>query len=63
VFSVGSEAEAKRLLTLTCATNYKGEFIARELAHEQSVVNLEAFSDRLEKAHKEIVRIKGCDCE
>ena len=63
MFSVGSETEAKRLLTLACSTNYKGEFVARELAHKQSITNLKAFGDRLEKFHKEIIKNKWCECD
>jgi hypothetical protein len=49
VFSVDTEEEAQRLLTLTCPVNMAGEFVAPELAREQTLENLEAFSDRLQR--------------
>jgi hypothetical protein len=51
VFSVDTEEEAVRLLTVTCPKNYAGEFVARELAQEQTLENLNAFGDRLEAAY------------
>lgn len=47
IFSVNTKGEARRLLIITCPTNYKGEFIARELAQEQTLENLYHFGDRL----------------
>lgn len=47
VFSCDTEEEAKQLIVLACETNVAGEYIARELAHGQTLDNLEAFSDRL----------------
>lgn len=52
VYSVDTEEEAKSLLVLACETNTDGEFIARELAHDQTLENLAAFSDRLAAVHK-----------
>ena len=63
VFSVGSEAEAKSLLSIACATNINGEFIAKELAQEQTLDNLYSFGDRLEKDHERIVERGRCECE
>ena len=63
MFSVGSEKEAKCLLTLCCQTNIHGEFIARELAEEQTLENLEAFSDRLVEGHELLVKNGSCDCK
>jgi len=51
VFSCDTIAEAESLITLTCSTNLNGEYIAPELAREQTLENLSAFSDRLQKAH------------
>jgi hypothetical protein len=51
VYSVDSEEEAERLLTLTCGTNVRGEHFARELAENQTIENLFAFGERLAKAH------------
>ena len=47
VFGVDTEEEAKRLLVMACETNINGEHIAKELAHEQTIENLEVFSNRL----------------
>ena len=55
VMSVDTEAEAKSLLTLACPLNLQGEYIARELAREQTMDNLFAFGDRLIKLYEEYV--------
>lgn len=47
VFSVETEDEARRLLTMACPRTKEGEFIARELVEEQTLENLYAFGDRL----------------
>jgi hypothetical protein len=47
VFSVETEEQAERLLTIACPTNLRGEYIAEELAEHQTLDNLAAFSDRL----------------
>jgi hypothetical protein len=63
VYSVGSAAEARWLLTLACGTNASGEFIAAELAREQTLPNLVAFSDRLASVHDQYVKgTARCDC-
>jgi len=62
VFSVGSEAEAKSLLTVACQTNIDGEFIARELAQDQTIDGLFAFGERLEKMHERMVERGLCEC-
>jgi hypothetical protein len=43
-----------QLLTLACPTNRAGQFIAPELADEQTFENLQAFSDRLHDAAQKI---------
>lgn len=48
VFRVPTEADAKLLVVSACETNLDGDYIARELAHEQNLDNLDAFSQRLE---------------
>lgn len=50
VFSVNTLEEARQLLVRTCPRNYNGEFVAQELAVEQTLENLFAFGDRLEAA-------------
>jgi hypothetical protein len=52
VHSVDTEDEAQRLLVLACETNVDGEFIARELAFDQTVPSLFTFGRRLAEAHK-----------
>lgn len=62
VYSVGDEEEADRLLIMTCPTNLRGEYIAPELAREQTLENLQAFSDRLHEAHDVLVKNGWCRC-
>lgn len=54
MFSVDTEEEALRLLTFACETNIRGEYIARELVREQTLENLELFSQRLEESWERI---------
>ena len=49
---MNTEKEARALLTVACQTNINGEFMARELLTEQTIENLWAFGDRLEKVDK-----------
>ena len=65
VFSVGSEEEAQALLTLTCETNMDGEYIARELAKEQTLDNLMAFGERLQTVHRQFFQSRQgrCQCD
>ena len=63
MFSVGTEKEAKALLTMACQTNLKGEFIAKELAVEQSIHNLFSFSERLAEIHIALVGYGSCECK
>ncbi len=64
MYSVGTEKEAQDLLVLACSTNYKGEFIAKELMHEQTVDNLDAFGDRLNEIHNKYIKPKNrCYCK
>lgn len=52
VFSVDTEEEAVELLTLACETNILGQWLARELVFEQSLDNLQAFSNRLARTYE-----------
>ncbi len=47
VFSVDTEEEAKQLLIATCPRGDDGHFYARELIEEQTLENLQVFSDKL----------------
>jgi hypothetical protein len=60
VFTVNNEEEAEQLLSLACGTNMKGEYIARELAQEQTLENLNAFGDRLADIYQRFI-IKETD--
>ena len=62
MYSVGTEKEAKDLITLCCGTNLIGEHIARELVMEQSLENLKAFGDRLDKGHELLKKKGACTC-
>lgn len=64
VFSVGSEAEAKLLLVMTCSMNMRGEFVARETAEKQTLERLYQFGRRLARFHDNYIKPSGkCDCE
>jgi hypothetical protein len=63
VFSVGTEGEAKDLIVLACGTNQWGQYIARELVMDQTLENLQAFSDRLAEAHEVLVKHGKCTCK
>lgn len=51
--SVNTEVEARRLLTLACPTNVRGEWVATELVEEQTLERLSAFGDRLEQLYQD----------
>jgi hypothetical protein len=55
VFSVDTEEDAKQLITLCCPRDAAGIFYARELAHEQTLENLQAFSDKLARGYALLV--------
>ena len=52
VFSVHTEQQAERLLVASCERNLNGQFVARELATEQTIDNLFMFGERLRKMAK-----------
>ena len=63
VFSVADEKEAQDLIVLACPTNAAGQYVAEELAQEQTLENLAAFGERLEKLHDEVLVPHGlCRC-
>jgi hypothetical protein len=62
VFSVGSEEEAERLLTMACPLGYDGEYLAPELIEEQTFEQLGAFGARLKQLHERLVEVGRCDC-
>jgi len=54
VYSVDTKEEAQQLLVAACERNVDGEFVARELAHEQTLDNLYSFGARLKAIHEAI---------
>ena len=63
VYSVGDEEEAKALLIASCPRNYQGEFVAEELAQEQTLERLQVFSDRLHTNHERLKAAGLCRCK
>ena len=64
VFSVGSEKEAESLLALCCSKNYTGDFVAFELAQQQTIENLARFGRRLAEWHDRYIVPHGrCECQ
>ncbi len=62
VFSVDTEEEAQHLIVMVCPRDRAGNHYARELAQEQTLSNLEKFSDKLQMAH-DLFKKKGrCKC-
>lgn len=55
MFTTRNRAEAEALITLACPMNHAGEYIAPELAEEQTMANLNAFSDRLEDLYNKYI--------
>lgn len=47
VYSTDTEEQARKLITASCPLSLDGEYYAEELAHDQTLENLAAFSDRL----------------
>lgn len=53
VHSVWTEEQAEALLSLACPKTHRGEYVAEELAEEQTLPNLFAFGERLAKLDEE----------
>lgn len=66
MFSAETEKEAEMLIVMACPRDTEGNYYARELAQEQSLENLVAFSDRLQecwdlrKDRKAMKKCKTC---
>ena len=56
VFTTDTPEEAELLITLACPLSYDGERIAPELAEEQTIENLNAFSARLADLYEKYVK-------
>lgn len=63
MYSVDSEAEAATLLCMACPTNINGEYVARELAEDQTLENLALFSDHIHEMHEILVKKGKCKCK
>lgn len=63
VFSVSTEDEAKSLIVLACNRDGAGNLYARELATEQTLKNLDAFSTRIDKAHDFLAERGKYECK
>ena len=50
MFGVETEKDAEALIIMTCPRGMDGKYYAKELAQEQTLENLVAFSDLLQKA-------------
>ena len=61
VHSVCCEDRAQSLIVLCCEMNFVGEYIARELAMEQTLDNLEAFGERLARTEKMLKPCQHCE--
>lgn len=59
MFSVDTEDEARTLIVMTCPRDDHGIYYARELVHEQTLENLQAFSDKLARAYDTMQKRKG----
>lgn len=49
MFGVATEKEAEMLVIMACPKDTEGKHYARELAAEQTLENLVAFSDKLQE--------------
>lgn len=63
VFSTDTREEAESLVILACPSDGRGNYYARELAEEQTLENLVAFSDHLARAHERLIEFGKCECE
>ena len=59
IFSVNTEEEARALLLAACPRNLAGEFVAPELAEEQTLPNLYAFGKRLRGVYRRLLRARA----
>lgn len=60
---MADEKEAKDLIVMACSTNEHGQYIADELAREQTLDNLELFSQRLDRMHEVLKKNGHCRCD
>lgn len=74
VYSVDTEAEARKLIVLTCSRDDRGNYYSRELAIARAssprnladiraqLDTLDAFSDKIDRAHTVLVKSGHCTC-
>lgn len=63
VYSVSTEDEAQSLIIATCTRGYEdGQYYAPELIQEQTLENLAAFSNKLDRAHDRLIENGHCHC-
>lgn len=62
VYAVADAKEATDLIVMACSRNGRGEYIADELAQEQTLDNLELFSERLNRMHEVLKKNGHCRC-
>lgn len=62
VYSVSDDKEAEDLITLCCPRQHDGQHYARELANEQTLENLQKFSDKLDEGHRHLKKAGLCRC-
>lgn len=63
VFSVGTEEEAHTLIVATCAMGLDRKYYAEELGREQTLENLEVFSEKLDRVHDRLIELGKCTCK
>lgn len=63
VYSVDTEEEAKRLVTLACPISIEGQYYAPELVDEQTIENLFRFGERLNTMHERMRERGACHCQ
>lgn len=56
VFTTDTEAEARALIALACPMNMDGDYYAPELAQEQTIENLRAFTARLADLYDRFIK-------
>lgn len=62
VFSVDTPQEAATLIAAACHLGYDGHYYSRELAQEQTIPNLIAFGDKLEKIYLAMKKNREARC-
>ena len=56
MFTTDTREEAEALITLACPMNSAGQYVAPELAQEQTMENLDAFGSRLKHLYNKFIK-------